>query len=84
MYDLEVVSDGEISVATMGQDQRHRTIRRDCPVFTGKFYVPLIVEELGIGGMGIELMEKWFKLQNTVPHTLFFFKSCFLWCDSAV
>jgi hypothetical protein len=68
---LEVVSDVEISVATMGQDQRHRTIRRNWPIFTGKFYVPPIVDELGIGDMGVELMERWFKLQNTVPHTLF-------------
>jgi len=30
----------EVSLACMGQDQRHRTIRRGQPIFTGNFYLP--------------------------------------------
>jgi thymidylate synthase ThyX len=36
----------QMSVATMGQDQRHRTIKRGLPTFTGAFYVPPIIQEL--------------------------------------
>lgn len=35
-----IKSEVEISLACMGQDQRHRTIRRSQPAFTGNFYLP--------------------------------------------
>lgn len=60
----------EISVATMGQDQRHRTIKRSKPKFTGNFYLPPIVKELGLENKAIELMQKWAELSKKVPKTL--------------
>jgi len=42
----EVRAEVEVSVATMGQDQRHRTIKRGAPIFTKNFYCPPIVKEL--------------------------------------
>lgn len=60
----------EISVATMGQDQRHRTIRRSQPTFTGKFYMPPIVCYLGMGGYARTIIDKWQKISHNVPGTL--------------
>lgn len=61
----------EISVATMGQDQRHRTIRRSTPMFTGNFYLPPIIRELRLEKEATELMSKWLELKKTIPASLF-------------
>lgn len=34
--------------ATMGQDQRHRSIKRSKPVFTGCFYLPPLLDKAGL------------------------------------
>ena len=34
--------------ATMGQDQRHRSIKRSAPVFTGYFYLPPLLDRAGL------------------------------------
>ena len=34
--------------ATMGQDQRHRSIKRSTPVFTGCFYLPPLLDMAGL------------------------------------
>ena len=34
--------------ATMGQDQRHRSIKRSKPVFTGYFYLPPLLNKAGL------------------------------------
>ncbi|MFQ6760371.1 MAG: FAD-dependent thymidylate synthase [Alphaproteobacteria bacterium] len=34
--------------ATMGQDQRHRSIKRSAPVFTGYFYLPPLLDKAGL------------------------------------
>ncbi|MEK7097996.1 MAG: FAD-dependent thymidylate synthase [Patescibacteria group bacterium] len=60
----------EISVATMGQDQRHRTIKRSKPKFTGNFYIPPIVKELELETEAVELMKKWAELSQKIPKTL--------------
>jgi hypothetical protein len=52
----------QISLATMGQDQRHRTVRRGKPRFTGRFYLPPVLVELGLQREAFDLMEKWEKL----------------------
>ncbi len=49
----------KISLATMGQDQRHRTVRRSQPVFTGNFYLPPIPKALCLGQEAVVLMERW-------------------------
>ncbi len=60
----------ETSVATMGQDQRHRTIGRGSAKFTGGFYMPPIISELGMEKQAEILMRKWINLSREVPETL--------------
>lgn len=60
----------EISVATMGQDQRHRTIARGKPHFTGNFYLPPILRECGLAPDGKYLLEKWINISKGIPKTL--------------
>jgi hypothetical protein len=60
----------EISAATMGQDQRHRTIERGIPVFTGAFYVPPVLKSLGLQDEAKKLMLQWIRLGKKLPRTL--------------
>jgi len=60
----------EISVATMGQDQRHRTISRSQPKFTGNFYMPPIVKELKLEKEALSLMDGWISVSKKIPATL--------------
>lgn len=60
----------EISTATMGQDQRHRAIRRGIPKFTGNFYIPPILKELRLEIKVLEMMNKWLEVSEVVPDTL--------------
>ena len=60
----------EVSTATMGQDQRHRSIRRGIPKFTGNFYIPPILEKLELERKAIEIMNKWREVSKVVPDTL--------------
>lgn len=65
----ELRTEVEISIATMGQDQRHRTIRRSQPAFTGNFYVPPIVRELKLIDER-KILDAWMKLTTIIPATL--------------
>ncbi|MBU2220096.1 FAD-dependent thymidylate synthase [Patescibacteria group bacterium] len=61
----------EISMACMGQDQRHRTIRRGEPVFTGNFYLPPIPALLPKAAVLVkEVMDKWLKIVRPGPWDL--------------
>lgn len=60
----------KISTVTMGQDQRHRTIRRSIPIFTGYFYLPPICRELKLGTDALALMKEWSGLCKILPGTL--------------
>ncbi len=61
----------EISMACMGQDQRHRTISRGQPTLTGNFYLPPVVTLLP---KMIEIAEgylrSWLNLTESLPSTL--------------
>lgn len=63
-----------LSVATMGQDQRHRTIKRSSPLFSGSFYLAPILQELKLHKQAEVLMKKWSQFfgrhHNVVPSTL--------------
>lgn len=59
-----------ISVATMGQDQRHRTFSRSDPVFTGCFYLAPILQELKLDEEAEEIMWNWIRLRDLVPSSL--------------
>ena len=60
----------EISAATMGQDQRHRTIGRSQPEFTGNFYLPPILSEMRMERKAKELMAGWINVSKNVPQSL--------------
>lgn len=59
-----------LSLATMGQEQRHRTLRRGAPSFTGNFYLPVIPRECGLEGVAKETLKKWLELSKKIPKTL--------------
>lgn len=52
----------KVSLATMGQDQRHRTVRRGHPAFTGNFYLPPVPVALGLDALGREVYAEWFNI----------------------
>ena len=67
----EIKTEIEISVATMGQDQRHRTVKRGQPHFTGGFYLPPIPDSLGLEKEAMDLMKEWHSLRTRgIPYTL--------------
>lgn len=66
----EIKTEIEISVATMGQDQRHRTIRRSQPNWTGNFYLPPIPCSLELGDKAIGLLDHWREISRDLPESL--------------
>jgi len=66
----EIRSEIEISLATMGQDQRHRTISRSEPYFTGRFYLPPLLREMGLEKEATNLLERWRELTEEIPPSL--------------
>lgn len=64
-------NDIEISLATMGQDQRHRTIDRSKVSFTGNFYLPPVLKEMSLEKECLSVLENWKSLREIVPDTLF-------------
>jgi thymidylate synthase ThyX len=67
---LDIETEVEISVATMGQDQRHRTVRRSRPNFTGRFYLPPVLNELGLEKEGEDIFKEWLSLRSKLPESL--------------
>ena len=65
---VRIESDITVSVATMGQDQRHRTLRRSKPKFTGGFYVPQILSECGLKEKAEEIFKYWVDLAYSIEH----------------
>jgi hypothetical protein len=59
-----------LSVATMGQDQRHRTIGRSYPDFTGGFYLPPVAVHLNMQSEAMETLERWNNLVGKIPVSL--------------
>jgi len=66
----KITTEVEISLATMGQDQRHRTIGRSQPQFTGNFYLPPVIRALGLHHKALALMRRWLKVSRSLPPTL--------------
>ena len=63
-----VQSEVVCSCATFGQDQRHRSIKRSAPAFTGAFYVPPLVVEAGLAETAKKYMQEWLDLAKEVGH----------------
>jgi hypothetical protein len=66
----ELISKIEVSLMTMGQDQRHRTIKRSAPILTGNFYLPPVCRQLGLEKEASDLLEKWYSLREILPDSL--------------
>lgn len=60
----------EISTATMGQDQRHRTIGRSQPKFSGNFYLPPIIRSMKLEKEAENLMQEWLVISKNIPRSL--------------
>jgi len=69
---LNVNSAVEISLATMGQDQRHRSIRRSLPVLTGNYYIPPVLLELNLESAMKNAVERWDSLREKIPESLWY------------
>lgn len=59
-----------LSLATMGQEQRHRTLKRSAPKFTGNFYLPAIPKECGLEKFAKQTLDTWLTLSREIPKTL--------------
>lgn len=67
----EIKTRVKMSLATIGQDQRHRTIRRSQPRFTGQFYIPPIVKMLELENKALEILKLWASFNKTnLPKSL--------------
>jgi hypothetical protein len=67
---IDISSYVELSVASMGQDQRHRTIRRGAPAFTGSFYLPPVAAAIGMAPLADQYFKDWVELMPLLPPTL--------------
>lgn len=65
-----IITQVEISAATMGQDQRHRSVRRGKPSLTGSMYVPPLLQEGGLEKKALEYMQEFLDLSKKIPSTL--------------
>jgi len=68
--DSVIRAEVHISCATMGQDQRHRTIKRTKPSFTGFAYLPPLLDEIGLGKKLGWVMARWDAVSSDLPGTL--------------
>ena len=60
----------ELSCATMGEDQRHRSIHRSRPVLTGAFYVPPLVRMGGLEAEALAYMKEYANLRKILSAEL--------------
>lgn len=60
----------EVSIATMGQDQRHRTIKRSIPKITGSFYLPPILQKIKLQETALKFLQEYVDLYNEIDPTL--------------
>lgn len=60
-----------VSIATAGQDQRHRSIKRNVPIFIGDFYAPSIICNMNIDKQIKNLISMWFNLRSKINNSLF-------------
>ncbi len=60
----------EISCATMGQDQRHRTIKRSAPMMTGAFYLPPLLKKAGLAETAQAYMTTYTRLAQRLSPAL--------------
>ncbi len=57
----------QVSCATYGQDQRHRSVKRSTPKLTTSFYLPPLLRQAGMMPIALKFMQEWLDLKNRVP-----------------
>ncbi len=65
-----VKTEVEISCATMGQDQRHRSIKRSEPVITGNFYIPPLLKMANLEQTAQDYMKDFAQLRQELSPAL--------------
>jgi len=65
-----VQTEAIMSCATYGQDQRHRSVKRGKPVFTGHFYLPPLLKKSDLRDIAKEYMQEWLDLRKEVGDSL--------------
>lgn len=66
----DLVTKVNVPVAVMGQDQRHRLIRRGRPVFTGDFYLSVIPKALGLSMDAKNVLVRWRRIYKKMDRNL--------------
>jgi hypothetical protein len=66
-----IATENEFSLATMGQDQRHRTIGRGSTWLTGNFYLPPILQKCQMQQLAQDVQQSWLSFRGKVPDSLF-------------
>lgn len=66
----QIVSNEAMSLAIMGQDQRHRSVRRGLPVLTGAVMAPPLVDGVGMTGDLLGIQRAWLNLKGELPESL--------------
>lgn len=59
-----------MSLTTMGQDQRHRSVRRSAANFTGQIYVPPLAREVGMDKSMALHQQEWLELRHFLDPAL--------------
>lgn len=62
-----VKTEVQVSCATYGQDQRHRSVKRSTPWFVNSFYLPPLLQEAGMADIALAYMQEWLDFQGQVP-----------------
>lgn len=58
------------SCGTMGEDQRHRSIHRGAPAFTGDFYLPPLPQKAGMEKIAEAYLQDYIALATKLPPAL--------------
>lgn len=67
---LNLRTNETMSVTTMGQDQRHRSVKRSGAVFTGQVYVPPLAHEVGMDEDLVAIQQEWLELNSYLDPAL--------------
>jgi hypothetical protein len=60
-------SEVEMSVMSLAQDQRHRTLSRTMPKFTENFYAAPLLKTAGLCEAALEMRKKWSRVLHESP-----------------
>ncbi len=65
-----VQTEAVMSCATYGQDQRHRSVKRGKPSFTGHFYLPPLLKKANLSEQAKDFMQDWLDLRKEIGDSL--------------